>query len=141
MSEWNITNLDLPFIGVIDLIADLDGKRTVVDFKTSGSAYEDHEVLLSDQLTSYQLAEPQAEQTALCVLIKTKEPRIEWHLAKRNGEQLIEFLAKAEILARQISAGLFYKRPGKWCAWCDYLSVCTGDAERAKQTLVQIINP
>lgn len=126
---------------MIDLLADMDGKKTVVDFKTSGSAYENHEVILSDQLTAYQLAEPEAEQTALCVLIKTKEPQIEWHVARRNGAQLIEFLAKAEILAHQIATGLFYKRPGKWCSWCDYLSVCTGDAERAKETLVQIGNP
>jgi ATP-dependent exoDNAse (exonuclease V) beta subunit len=120
----NITSLDLPFIGVIDLIADLDGKRTVVDFKTSGSTYEEHEVILSDQLTAYQLAEPQAEQAALCVLVKTKAPQIEWHLSKRNGDQLVEFLAKTNLVARDITAGRFYKRPGKWCAWCDYLPVC-----------------
>ena len=136
--ELNITSLDLPFIGVIDLIADLDGKRTVVDFKTSGSAYEDHEAVLSDQLTAYQLAEPDAEQTALCVLIKTKEPKIEWHLAKREGSQLLEFLSKAELIAHEIAAGHFYKRPGKWCSWCDYQPVCTGDAQNAKETLVQI---
>ena len=59
--ELNITSLDLPFIGVIDLVADLDGKRTVVDFKTSGSAYEEHEVVLSDQLTAYRLAVSRAE--------------------------------------------------------------------------------
>jgi len=27
--------------------------------------------ILSDQLTAYQLAKPEAEQTALCVLVKT----------------------------------------------------------------------
>lgn len=109
--QLNITTLDLPFIGLIDLIADLDGKKTVVDFKTSGSAYEEHEVVLSDQLTAYQLAEPNAEQAALCVLIKSKEPKIEWHLPKRKGEQLVEFLAKADLVAREITAGHFYKRP------------------------------
>jgi hypothetical protein len=31
---------------------------------------------LSDQLTAYQLAELDAEQMALCVLVKTKEPKI-----------------------------------------------------------------
>ena len=134
----NITSLDVPFIGVIDLLADLDGKRTVVDFKTSGSAYEEHEAVLSDQLTAYQLAEPDAEQTALCVLIKSKEPKIDWHLSKRNGEQLVEFLSKAQIVASEITTGHFYKRPGKWCAWCDYLPVCTGDAQNVKETLVQI---
>lgn len=136
--EFSITGLDLPFIGVIDLVADLDGKRTVVDFKTSGSAFEDHEAVLSDQLTAYQLAEPDAEQTALCVLIKAKDPKIEWHLSKRNGDQLVEFLAKADLVAHDITAGRFYKRPGKWCAWCDYLPVCVGDTRRVEESLMQI---
>ena len=35
--QLSITSLDLPFIGIIDLVADLDGKRTVADFKTSSS--------------------------------------------------------------------------------------------------------
>src|SRR5437867_9025276 len=73
--ELRITSLDLPFVGVIDPIADVDGKRTVVDFKTANAAYQEHEAILSDQLTSYQLAEPEAEQTAFCVLVKTKEPK------------------------------------------------------------------
>lgn len=136
--QLNITSLDLPFIGVIDLLADLDGKPSVIDFKTSGSAREEHEVMLSDQLTAYKLAEPDAEQTALCVLIKSKEPKIEWHLSKRNGDQLVEFLSKADLVAREIAAGHFYKRPGKWCAWCDYLPVCLQDKEKVEGTLVRI---
>jgi len=136
--ELNITCLDLPFVGVIDLVADLDGKKTVVDFKTAASSYEDHEVALSDQLTAYQLAEPDAEQTALCVFVKTKAPRIEWHLAERTGAQLVEFLAKVDYVAREIAARRFYKRPGRWCSWCDFLPVCLGDSQKVRETLVQI---
>ena len=67
--------------------------------------------VLSDQLTAYQLVEPDAEQTALCVLVKTKEPKIEWHTAARSGEDLAEFLVKATIVARDIAASRFHKRP------------------------------
>ena len=45
------------------------------------------------------LAEPAAEQAALCVFVKTKEPQIEWHIAQRRGEHLIEFLDKADLIA------------------------------------------
>ena len=128
----------MPFVGVIDLVADLDGKRTVVDFKTANAAYQEHEAILSDQLTAYQLAEPEVEQTALCVLVKTKEPKIEWHMANRSGDDLTEFLVKADIVAHDIAAGRFYKRPGKWCSWCDYLPVCVKDEKRAKETLVKV---
>lgn len=135
--ELTITNLDLPFIGVIDLVAEVDAKLTVVDFKTSASSYEDHEVALSDQLTAYHLAEPKAVQSALCVLVKTKEPRIDWYFSQRNGEQFTEFLVKAERLGQDIANQRFYKRPGKWCAWCDYLPVCLGDKQQAEESLVQ----
>ncbi len=136
--ELRITSLDMPLVGIIDLVAVLDGKRTVIDFKTSASGFEEHEAILSDQLTAYHLAEPQAEQTALCVFVKTKEPKIEWHVANRNGDQLMEFIAKTEYVAREIAAGRFYKRPGKWCSWCEFLPVCVKDQTRTKELLVQI---
>jgi len=132
-----ITGLDLPIIGVIDLIAQVGGKMTVVDFKTSSSRYEPHEAALSDQLTTYRLAEPGIEQLALCVLVKTKEPRIEWHHTARGPEQLTEYLTKAGYVAQEIAASRFYKRPGKWCSWCDYLSVCMGDSTRAAEILIR----
>lgn len=135
--EISITSLDMPMVGVIDLLADIDGLRTVVDFKTSSSAYADYEVVLSDQLTAYQLVEPDAVQSAFCVLVKTKEPRIDWHFAERSGEQLTEFLAKVEHAAREIADQVFYRRSGQWCAWCDYLPLCIKDKQRAEETLVQ----
>ena len=78
------------------------------------------------------------EQTAFCVLVKTKEPKIEWHVAGRSGEDLTEFLVKADIVGHDIAAGRFYKRSGKWFSWCDYLPVCVKDEKRAKETLVKI---
>lgn len=136
--ELTITSLDLPFVGIIDLVSHLDGKKTVVDFKTASSAYQEHEVVLSDQLTAYQLAEPGAEQTALCVLVKTKAPQIEWHVSQRGGQQLVEFLAKTEHIAGEIAGGRFYRRLGKWCSWCDYLPVCTRDTQKISETLIRI---
>lgn len=135
--ELGITGIDRPFIGVVDLVAELDGKPTVTDFKTSASSYAEHEVKLSDQLTAYQLAEPDAEQMALCVLVKTKEPKIEWHVSGRNSDDLIDYLAKAGYVAREISAQRFYKRPGMWCAWCDFLPVCLRDTRKIEESLVR----
>lgn len=136
--ELGITDIDTPFVGVIDLIAEMDGKRTVIDFKTSASSYAEHEVKLSDQLTAYQLAEPEAERMALCVLVKTKEPKIEWHVSERNPADLIDYLAKAGHVAREISRGRFFKRPGLWCTWCDFLPVCLRDEHAVQETLVRL---
>jgi len=136
--ELNITGLDLPFIGIIDLVAEVESKNTVADFKTAASDYEDHEAPLSDQLTAYRLAEPEAEQVGLWVLIKTKEPKIEWYPSNRSPAQLMEYISKVGYLAREIKAGNFYKRSGKHCSWCDYLPICLGDARKTQETLVQV---
>jgi RecB family exonuclease len=133
-----VTGLAVPFVGVIDLIAEVDGQATVVDFKTAASRYEAHEVRLSDQLTAYQLAEPQSERMSLCVLLKTKDPSIDWHFAGRDGTQLSECLANVVFVANQIAANHFYRRPGKWCTWCDYLPVCAGDRRKAEETLIKV---
>jgi len=136
--KLNVTSLGLPLIGVIDLIADVEEKSTVVDFKSAATDYADHEAILSDQLSTYKLAEPEAEQMALCIFIKTKEPRIEWHVADRSGDQLTEYLAKIGYVAGEISAGHFYKRSGKWCTSCDFLPFCLNDKKKIEETLVQV---
>jgi hypothetical protein len=136
--ELNISELDLPFIGFIDLMAKLDGIDAVIDFKTAATGYAGHEAMMSDQLTAYQLAVPEAQLLGLCVLLKLKEPRIDWHLTYRSGQQLWSYLYKAKLIAREIKAGHFYKRPGKWCAWCDYLPVCLGDTKKVKGSFVRI---
>jgi CRISPR/Cas system-associated exonuclease Cas4 (RecB family) len=136
--ELRTTNLDLPFVGVIDLVARVDGRPTIVDFKTAGAKYAEHEVQLNDQLTAYQLAKPDVKQAALCVFVKTKEPRIDWYLTSRTGAQVAEYLAKVKLVSDDIQSGRFYKRPGKWCAQCDFLALCTGDQQQANETLVQV---
>jgi CRISPR/Cas system-associated exonuclease Cas4 (RecB family) len=133
-----ITSLDLALVGVIDLVAELDGVHTVIDFKTAGSAYQDHDVQLSDQPAAYQLAEPDAQQFALCVFVCTKEPRIEWYISARQPAQLAEYLAKADLVGHAVTAGHFYKRPGRWCGYCDFLPVCLGDEQKTRETLVQV---
>ncbi len=136
--ELGLSNLGFSFIGIIDLVGEVNGKRTVVEFKTAVTDFEDHEVALLDQLTPYQLAEPDVEQVAVSVFVKSKEPRIEWHTTQRKSEQVVEFLEKAEILSRQIEQQNFYKRPSKWCRQCEFLPVCVDDTKKAQQTLIRI---
>jgi len=133
-----ITSLPLPFVGVIDLLAEIDGRKTVLDFKTAGSRYEEHTIILSDQLSAYALAEPDTDEVALCVLLKTATPRIEWHRSTRAAPQLLEYLEKVRIVGNAITAGHFYKRPGWWCGGCDYLPVCLGDQQKVRETLLEV---
>lgn len=71
----------------------------------SAETYSAADVHLSDHLTTYELAEPAAEE--FCVLVKTTESKIEWHPPKRGPERLAEFLGKAEYVASQIKHSRF----------------------------------
>lgn len=84
------------------------------------------------------MAKPEVEQFALCVLVKTQEPKIEWHRTIRSGAHISEYLAKVGYVSRQIDGGNFYKRPGNWCSWCDFLPVCLGNRQQANEKLVAI---
>ncbi len=136
--KLEISSLELPLVGVIDLVAEIDDRDKVVDFKTADKTYGPADVVLSDQLTTYQLTEPQVEDLALCVLVKTTEPKIEWYPTKRDSARLMEFLHKAGYVSREIKAGEFYKRTGIHCSWCDFLPMCLGDKKKAEETLVKV---
>jgi putative RecB family exonuclease len=135
VSTLGLSNLALPFVAIIDLVAEMDGKRTLVEFKTAISDFEHFEVALLDQLTAYKLAEPEVEQIAICVFLKTKAPKIRWHRTDRNPQQVTEYLEKAELVTQQIAQGIFYKRIGKWCRQCDFLSLCLGNKTQARALL------
>jgi len=136
--KLEISSLELPLVGVIDLVAEIDDRDKVVDFKTADKTYGPADVVLSDQLTTYQLTEPLVEDLALCVLVKTTEPKIEWYPTKRDSARLMEFLHKAAYVAREIKGGEFYKRTGIHCSWCDFLPMCLGDKKKAEETLVKV---
>lgn len=134
--EITISGLHLPFVGIIDLVAVMKAKRTIIDFKTSAASYEEHEVILNDQLTAYLMADSQADQCAFCVLVKTKEPKIEWHFAERDSGRIMRYLRKVELIGQAIQNGDFYQRSGKWCSWCDFLTLCLGSQDQTASQFV-----
>jgi radical SAM protein with 4Fe4S-binding SPASM domain len=71
--------------------------------------------------------------------VKTKEPRIEWHVTNRKPEQLLQYLEKVQYVGEQIKKSRFYLRPSKWCKQCDFLPVCLGDKKKAQETLVKVL--
>jgi PD-(D/E)XK nuclease superfamily protein len=139
-AEFHIgaSNVSAPLVETLDLLAVLHGKKTLVEFKTGANDWGEHDVLLSNQLTAYRLAEPHGERTAICVFVKKREPEILWHFTERTAERQVEYLGKMKMVAQQITQRVFYKRVGFWCRQCDFLPLCLGQKEKAKDTLVRI---
>ena len=131
----------LSVVGYPDLYSRVDGLITLVDFKTAQSSYDPDEVQLNEQLTAYWwllLANGLAvERVAFCVLLKLKEPRIEWHFAVRTEEEIAEYQDKLRLLSADIERGRFPKKTSSCGQWggCEYLPLCLGNEVRIRDTL------
>jgi len=56
----------------------------------------------------------------------------------RSADALAEYLEKVRLVSHDIAAAKFYKRPGRQCAYCDFLPVCLGNKKKTQETLVKI---
>ncbi len=61
-----------------------------------------------------------------------------FNFAERSANDRAEYVEKIRLVSRDIAAGIFYKRPGKHCAYCDFLPLCIGHQKAARETLVCI---
>ena len=54
--------------------------------------------------------ERRPEKVALCLFVKTKEPRIEGHFGKRRGVDLAQYVAKGLIIVGAMALRLLKER-------------------------------
>ncbi|MFZ5861736.1 MAG: PD-(D/E)XK nuclease family protein [Nitrospirota bacterium] len=130
------------FVGYPDLYGEVDGLRTLVDFKTAQSAYDAEEVQLNEQLTAYWwLLEANGipvDRVAFCVLLKLKEPKIEWSFATRTPQDIAEYREKLALVAGDIASSRFPKKTSSCGLWsgCDYRPLCLGNETAIRTHLV-----
>ena len=139
--ELTLPGVKRPLMGYVDAVVDwrgTPGARTLVEFKTSARAWQSHQFILSDQLAAYGLAFPELEQQAVVVLVKTKAPKVQVEILPRRPERASALLHKAAVVATDIAAGRFYKRPSHACGWCDYRLLCEGRPEEGMEGLERV---
>jgi CRISPR/Cas system-associated exonuclease Cas4 (RecB family) len=113
-------NLDgFTVVGYPDLYSRVDGRFTLVDFKTAQSSYNPDEVQLSEQLTAY------------------------WWLLLANGlpVERVAFCVyqeKLRLMTADIGQGRFPKKTSSCGQWggCEYLPLCLGHEVRVRDTLM-----
>ena len=128
----NIENLDVPIIGVTDLIEeDESGIIIITDFKTSSKAYSIDQVDKNQQLTFYQMAVKNngfADREILLkfdCLIKTKKPKFESYWTTRSEIDEIKLVKKIHQVWNGISKGVFIPNDTHWKHNnCPYRKVC-----------------
>ena len=84
------------FKGVADCICLFNGKKTIIDWKTSSYPYDQERIDTDEQLTAYGwMLDGEWEQLAFCVVNKRNKD-IYWYPTYRTQEQIKEFQKKVD---------------------------------------------
>lgn len=129
---FNVEEIPVPIIGVIDLIEEDDGGNIcITDFKTSSRAYSTDEIDKSFQLTVYHMAAKRngfADREILLrfdCLIKTRSPKFQQYYTVRSEEDEQRAIKKIHSVWEGIQKGVFTPNDTSWkCGYCAFQERC-----------------
>lgn len=130
--SFALDGLDVPVIGVMDLVEEDDGGNIIItDWKTSSRAYSKDEVKKSFQLTVYQIAARQNGFADLEILlkfdclIKTRKPKFEQYYTIRTEQDEQRAVKKILHVWDGIQKGVFIPNDTSWkCGYCAFKDHC-----------------
>jgi CRISPR/Cas system-associated exonuclease Cas4 (RecB family) len=132
------------FVAYIDAIGKLDGKRCLLEWKTTSSRYpEEPEGLLSldPQLVCYSWMTGIAE-VAQVVFVRKRLVEVQYLRATITDEQRAEFGRLVESTIRRIESADFLPHSGirfpqNPCSSCPYVGLCLGKQEMVDAAVVR----
>jgi hypothetical protein len=132
------------FVSYIDAIGELDGKRCLVDWKTTTSRYaEEPEGLLSldPQLVCYSWISGIAD-VAFVVFVRKQAPEIQYLKATISEEQRRDFGRLVEATVHQLESGHFSSHSGirfpqNGCVSCAHLGLCLDNQQLIETNLIR----
>jgi len=132
------------FVAFIDAIGKLDGKRCLIDWKTTTSRYtESPEGLLSldPQLTCYSWITGIAD-VALVVFVRKHRPEIQYLKATISEGQRQSFGRLVETTSAQVESGHFephsgIRFPQNGCVSCPHLGLCLNNQHLIESNLIR----
>src|SRR5260221_3236697 len=122
------------FVAYVDAIGHLDGKRRLLEWKTTSARYAEQPEGLTSldlQLVCYSWITGISE-VAIVAFVRKRVPEIQYLLASITKEQCQEFDQLVEATAQQIGAAQFPSHPGirfpqNGCVSCAHLGLCLGN--------------
>ena len=125
--------LEEMLVGAIDLVVNEDGRRVVVEHKTSARRYASDQLRFDHQPTAYRLAASQLGlgdvKLRFQVITKTKTPAVQVEDVSRSRQDVADFLQAVVGVLRSIDAGAFYPVRGWQCRGCAVAYACVGAAK------------
>jgi PD-(D/E)XK nuclease superfamily len=133
------------FVAYLDALGELDGQRSIIDWKTTSSRYpETPEGLLAldPQLVCYSWITGLSE-VALVVFVRKHQPEIQYLTATISEEQRKEFGLLVDATAEQISASAFpahsgIRFPQNGCTSCAHLGLCLSNQQLIDANLIRV---
>jgi putative RecB family exonuclease len=119
-------NLGICLVGVIDLVLNYEQGPLITDFKTAARSSEPMEISNEIQLSSYawlhrQVTGQQEGGLEIRSLIKTKQPKVEFHsYPARTDAHFRRLFAVIREYLDALDSGRFNFRPGLGCGMCDF---------------------
>jgi hypothetical protein len=102
-SERKVMSREHRFVGTLDLIAELDGKRTIVDIKTSNRVYAEHWL----QLAAYQIAAEEEDGVEVAQRVILHLPKVPGKKAKAHASVEHETDREAFLAVRKVYKRIF----------------------------------
>jgi hypothetical protein len=132
------------FVSYIDAIGELDGKRCLIDWKTTTSRYsEEPQGLLSldPQLICYSWISG-IPDVAFVVFVRKQAPEIQYLKATISEEQRREFGRLVETTIHQLESGHFSSHSGirfpqNGCVSCPHLGLCLDNKKLIETNLIR----
>jgi CRISPR/Cas system-associated exonuclease Cas4 (RecB family) len=126
--------LDERLVGVIDLVADVDGRRLIIEHKTSARRYSRDQLEQDLQPTAYLLAARRLDLgvsgLTYQIITKAATPTIQHAEVGRTTEQERELVVTVVGVLRAIEAGAFYPVRGWQCRTCAHRDACNRQSGR-----------
>lgn len=120
--------LDETLVGTMDLIVVENGRRVIVEHKSSSKKYTQDQLRYDFQPTAYQLAARQAGMgevgVRFQVVTKSRVPALQVTDVQRDLQDEDDFLRTATGVLRAIDAGVSYPVRGWACRACPYSAEC-----------------
>src|SRR6516165_28636 len=139
---------DLPhdnqFVAYLDAIGELDGVRSVIDWKTTSSRYAEEPagiLSLDPQLLCYSWLTSISE-VAFVVFVRKNHPEIQYLRTSISGQQRKEFGDLVAVTIDQIQTAQFpshsgIRFPQNGCFSCAHLGLCLGDQKHIEANLIR----
>ena len=132
------------FVSYIDAIGEIDGRRHLIDWKTTTSRYPEEPgdlLSLDPQLICYSWISGISD-VALVVFVRKRVPEIQYLRTSISDEQRREFGQLVESTIGQIEAGQFplhsgIRFPQNGCVSCPYLGLSLGNQQLIDAKLIR----